>query len=114
MVGPNTVHHVGHRSLTLSVGSEFRSELLAAIGRAHGSLVLDFSHVECIDSHCMGVLVLTARLLPKGFTLLLAGLQTSVERSLRSAHIQRLLPVYPDAEAALRHLAEAEQVAEHA
>lgn len=114
MVGPNTVHQVGHRSLTLAVGSEFRAELLAAIGRTRGALVLDFSLVECIDSHCIGVLVLTARLLPKGFTLLLAGLQASIERSLRTAGIQRLLPVYSDAEAALRHLAEAEQVVEHA
>ena len=100
--------------MTLAVGSEFRAELLAAIGRSHGGLVLDFSSVECIDSHCIGVLVLTARLLPKGFTLLLAGLRASVERSLLTAHIQRLLPVYPDAEAAMRHLVEAGQVAEHA
>jgi anti-anti-sigma regulatory factor len=60
-----TVHRVESRHLLHTEASRFRHELLTAIDHGPQVLLLDLSAVESIDSECLGLIILVARLLPK-------------------------------------------------
>lgn len=87
------VHHVSVPFLHNAQGPGFRGDLLAASREAGHSLILDLTDVVGIDSHCIGLLVLTSRLLPKGFKLVVVTPGGQVRRALETSHVNRLLPM---------------------
>ncbi len=60
-----TVHRIESRHLLHTEASPLREDLLAAAHHGPHALVIDMSAVESIDSECLGVILLVARLLPK-------------------------------------------------
>ncbi len=76
-----------------------------SIGVADGpgdqAVLLDLSEVEFLDSSGLGAVVAARKLLGKRNQLALAGLQPAVEKVLRLTHMDRVFPIYPNADAFL-------------
>lgn len=68
---------------------------------ADAAVLLDLSEVEFLDSSGLGAVVAARKLLGKGHQLALAGLQPAVEKVLRLTHMDRVFPIYADADAFL-------------
>lgn len=73
----------------------------ATAGGSDRTVLLDLTEVEFLDSSGLGAVVAARKLLGKGRQLSLAGLQPAVEKVLRLTHMDRVFPIYPDAEAFL-------------
>ena len=65
------------------------------------TVLLDLSEVAFLDSSGLGAVVAARKILGKRHHLALAGLQPAVEKVLRLTHMDRVFPIYPDAEAFL-------------
>lgn len=63
-----------------------------------GTILLDLSEVEFLDSSGLGAVVAARKILGSDRTLALAGLQPAVDKVLRLTHMDRVFPIYPDAE----------------
>ncbi|KPQ16231.1 MAG: anti-sigma B factor antagonist RsbV [Rhodobacteraceae bacterium HLUCCO18] len=68
---------------------------------ADRTVLLDLTEVEFLDSSGLGAVVAARKLLGKHHSLALAGLQPAVEKVLRLTHMDRVFPIYADAEAFL-------------
>lgn len=64
----------------------------------HGTILLDLSEVEFLDSSGLGAVVAARKILGAERTLALAGLQPAVDKVLRLTHMDRVFPIYPDTE----------------
>jgi anti-anti-sigma factor len=102
---PAAVLHVTQPFLHNAQGPGFRGDLLAASREAGDALILDLTDVVGIDSHCIGLLVLTSRLLPKGFHLVVVTPGGQVRRALETSHVHRLLAMADTVERAREMLA---------
>ena len=67
--------------------------------RSGRAVLLDLTEVEFLDSSGLGAVVTARKLLGAGHRLALAGLQPAVEKVLRLTHMDRVFPIYADAEA---------------
>lgn len=85
--------------------SEITGELgchdIESPGATDRTVLLDLSEVEFLDSSGLGAVVAARKLLGKGHHLALAGLQPAVEKVLRLTHMDRVFPIYPNADAFL-------------
>ena len=63
-----------------------------------GTILLDLSEVEFLDSSGLGAVVAARKILGSDRTLALAGLQPAVDKVLRLTHMDRVFPIYPDTE----------------
>lgn len=70
-------------------------------GGSERTVLLDLTEVEFLDSSGLGAVVAARKLLGKGRQLALAGLQPAVEKVLRLTHMDRVFPIYRDADAFL-------------
>jgi anti-sigma B factor antagonist len=66
-----------------------------------GTVLLDMSEVEFLDSSGLGAVVAARKMLGSDRTLALAGLQPAVDKVMRLTHMDRVFPIYPDTEAFL-------------
>lgn len=66
-----------------------------------GTVLLDMSEVEFLDSSGLGAVVAARKMLGADRTLALAGLQPAVDKVMRLTHMDRVFPIYPDAAAFL-------------
>jgi anti-sigma B factor antagonist len=64
-----------------------------------GTVLLDMSEVEFLDSSGLGAVVAARKLLGSDRTLALAGLQPAVDKVMRLTHMDRVFPIYPDTDA---------------
>jgi anti-sigma B factor antagonist len=65
------------------------------------TVLLDLTEVEFLDSSGLGAVVAARKLLGTDHRLALAGLQPAVEKVLRLTHMDRVFPIYADADAFL-------------
>ena len=77
---------------------------LARGTHAGRGVILDLGAVRCIDSSGIGLLFsMKKELEDHGRVLLLSNLKKVVLESIQMVHMERVFPVYPDVNAALRH-----------
>ena len=77
-------------------------KLQSAVDEGARKLVIDLSRLVAIDSMGVGVLVMIAgQLRDAGGTLKIAGAEGTVAHTLRIVNIDRLVELFPDAEAAI-------------
>lgn len=99
--GTRAVLRVGGR-LDLVSAAEFRSAVEFEIEKRPARLVVDLADVDFMDSTGLGVLVRVQRKAQaEGVEIVLAAAQQIVEQVLRVTGVIQVLPLYPDAAAAL-------------
>lgn len=87
------VHTVQESKLTAQSGEEFKRGLYEALEGTADAVVIDLHRVEIIDSYCLGILVLAARVLPEGCRIYISSLSEQVRYLFDQLHLKRILPV---------------------
>jgi anti-sigma B factor antagonist len=83
------------------IAADFRSEVLARCAGGAGSLVLDLSPVQFMDSSGLGAIVGIRKQLGWGVRIVLAGLRSPVFRVFELARMTEVFTFYTSAEAAI-------------
>jgi anti-sigma B factor antagonist len=99
--------------LDVASAAQLRGHLGALIGDGADHLILDFAHVEFVDSNGLSVLAGVHRLLRppgqaeagdqagRGGTLAVAAVNQRVRQVLRNTGFTRIIPIYPSVETAI-------------
>lgn len=87
------IHLVAHEKIDSENVTLFREELLAAASQLPSVLIVDMQRVERINSSCIGLLVLTSRLLTPRCRLVLCNLQPPVRHVIEITHLRNILDV---------------------
>jgi anti-sigma B factor antagonist len=108
-----TVTNLGQDVAIVSVGGEvdiatapeLRNALGIALANGARDVVVDFSGTSFIDSTTLGILIGTLRRLrPGGGSVSVVSRDPTVARLFEITTLDRVFPMFPDAETALAHL----------
>ncbi len=89
------------RRLDASVAVVFKQEILSFIQQGKNSILLDFSHVEFIDSSCLGALVSILKTLSGRGDLALCALNGNIQNLFKLTRMDRIFTIGSDRAAAL-------------
>lgn len=90
------------RRLDASVAAVFKQEILSFIQQGKNSILLDFSHIDFIDSSCLGALVSILKTLNGRGDLALCALNTNIQNMFKLTRMDRIFTIGSDREAALK------------
>lgn len=103
-----TYHHDGvcvikptGRRLDARVAVEFKNQLVAVIEQGHSSLLIDFGHVEFLDSSGLGAIVACLKKIGKAGDVRLSSLRPGVRSVLELTRLDKILTIYENEAAAL-------------
>ena len=89
------------RRLDASVAALFKQEMLSFIQQGKNCILLDFSHVDFIDSSCLGALVSLLKTLSGRGDLAICSLNNNIQNMFKLTRMDRIFTVGSDREAAL-------------
>lgn len=90
------------RRLDASVATVFKQEILSFIQQGKNSILLDFNHVEFIDSSCLGALVSILKTLSGRGDLALCALNSNIQNMFKLTRMDRIFIIGSDRAAALK------------
>ncbi|TQI81704.1 anti-sigma B factor antagonist [Serratia fonticola] len=89
------------RRLDASVVTVFKQEILSFIQQGKNCILLDFRHVEFIDSSCLGALVSILKTLNGRGDLALCALNSNIQNMFKLTRMDRIFTIGSDRDAAL-------------
>ena len=93
--------HAPRLDAAVAIRFKDRFSALAVTGEGAGAqtILLDLAEVEFLDSSGLGAVVAARKMLGENRTLALAALSPMVDKVMRLTHMDRVFPIYEDAEA---------------
>ncbi|MGL4225541.1 MAG: STAS domain-containing protein [Vibrio sp.] len=92
------------RRLDASVAVAFKQQVLDVIGANNHHLLLDFSHVDFIDSSCLGALVSILKSLNGKGDLVLCSLNSNILNLFKLTRMDRIFSIKDNRQEALKML----------
>ncbi|WP_206212086.1 STAS domain-containing protein [Vibrio sp. HDW18] len=92
------------RRLDASVAVAFKQQVLDVIGPNNHHLLLDFSHVDFIDSSCLGALVSILKSLNGKGDLVLCSLNSNILNLFKLTRMDRIFSIKDNRQEALKML----------
>lgn len=92
------------RRLDASVALTFKQQVLEAIGQNNKNVLLDFSHVDFIDSSCLGALVSILKSLNGKGELVLCSLNSNIHNLFQLTRMDRIFSIQDNRQDALQML----------
>lgn len=90
------------RRLDASVAVVFKQEILSFIEQGKHCILLDFSHVDFIDSSCLGALVSILKALNGRGTLALCSLNSNIQHMFKLTRMDRIFTIGQDRASTLK------------
>ncbi|WP_260514655.1 STAS domain-containing protein [Serratia fonticola] len=84
------------RRLDASVAVVFKQEILSFIEQSKHGILLDFSHVDFIDSSCLGALVSILKALNGRGELALCSLNSNIQNMFKLTRMDRIFTIGQD------------------
>ncbi|MEG2566378.1 MAG: STAS domain-containing protein, partial [Acinetobacter sp.] len=81
------------RRLDASVALTFKQQVLEVIGQNNKNVLLDFSHVDFIDSSCLGALVSILKSLNGKGELVLCSLNSNIHNLFQLTRMDRIFSI---------------------
>lgn len=97
-------YKVEARHLTSVQVPEFRKELVGLARKGPRGIILDISAVESIDSACLGVIILLARLLPPPARICLMGARREIRILCEVVRINSVIGLAETRDEAIAHI----------
>ncbi|ADO48831.1 STAS domain-containing protein [[Enterobacter] lignolyticus] len=92
------------RRLDASVALTFKQQVLEVIGQNNKNILLDFSHVDFIDSSCLGALVSILKSLNGKGELVLCSLNSNIHNLFKLTRMDRIFSIRDNRQDALQML----------
>jgi len=92
------------RRLDASVALTFKQQVLEVIGPNNNNVLLDFSHVDFIDSSCLGALVSILKSLNGKGELVLCSLNGNIHNLFKLTRMDRIFSIKDNRQDALQML----------
>lgn len=92
------------RRLDASVALTFKQQVLEVIGQNNKNVLLDFSHVDFIDSSCLGALVSILKSLNGKGELVLCSLNSNIHNLFQLTRMDRIFSIQDNRQDALQML----------
>ncbi|MFS2223897.1 STAS domain-containing protein [Pantoea sp. B65] len=92
------------RRLDAAVAMVFKQKVLSAIEQGNSRVLLDFSHIDFIDSSCLGALVSILKNLNGRGELALCGLNDNIRGMFKLTRMDRIFTIDSDRQAALHSM----------
>lgn len=92
------------RRLDASVALTFKQQVLEVIGQNNKNVLLDFSHVDFIDSSCLGALVSILKSLNGKGELVLCSLNSNIHNLFQLTRMDRIFSIKDNRQDALQML----------
>ncbi|MBV8041223.1 STAS domain-containing protein [Pluralibacter sp.] len=92
------------RRLDASVALTFKQQVLEVIGQNNNNVLLDFSHVDFIDSSCLGALVSILKSLNGKGELVLCSLNVNIHNLFKLTRMDRIFSIKDNRQDALQML----------
>ncbi|HFV9293226.1 TPA: STAS domain-containing protein [Serratia fonticola] len=90
------------RRLDASVAVVFKQEILSFIEQSKHGILLDFSHVDFIDSSCLGALVSILKALNGRGELALCSLNSNIQNMFKLTRMDRIFTIGQDRASTLK------------
>lgn len=90
------------RRLDASVAVVFKQEILSFIEQGKHGILLDFSHVDFIDSSCLGALVSILKALNGRGELALCSLNSNIQNMFKLTRMDRIFTIGQDRASTLK------------
>lgn len=90
------------RRLDASVVLVFKQEILSMIQQGKSSILLDFNHIDFIDSSCLGALVSILKTLNGRGELALCSLNNNIQGMFKLTRMDRIFTIGSDRETTLK------------
>ncbi|WMT12679.1 STAS domain-containing protein [Serratia fonticola] len=90
------------RRLDASVAVVFKQEILSFIAQGKQNILLDFSHVDFIDSSCLGALVSILKSLNDRGELALCSLNSNIQNMFKLTRMDRIFTIGQDRASTLK------------
>ncbi len=95
------IHQIKSTHLTIHHAGDFREDLFRAARKIPDCFLLDLTNVETIDSMCIGMILLTAKLLPQRCRFALVISSSLVKTVCAITRLDKIIPIYTSVEEAL-------------
>lgn len=92
------------RRLDASVALVFKQQVLEIIGQNNKNVLLDFSHVDFIDSSCLGALVSILKSLNGKGDLVLCSLNSNIQNLFKLTRMDRIFSIKDNRQDAMKVL----------
>lgn len=92
------------RRLDAAQAPHFKQAVLNLIQQGESKLVLDFSHVDFIDSSCLGVLVSLLKAVGSRGELVLSNLNSNIQSMFKLTRMDRVFTLFAQQQDALNEL----------
>lgn len=92
------------RRLDASVALTFKQQVLDVVGQSNNNVLLDFSHVDFIDSSCLGALVSILKSLNGKGELVLCSLNSNIHNLFKLTRMDRIFAIKENRQDAMQML----------